>query len=448
MWISESGHIRVPKQLLDEVTKDARLLLLSYAYHATRLDHNIQKHHNTILQLLKHYNIKPIEKHLLNSVISIDVDDSDLPDSYHKFETNKGKKVVLVRIDHNETKFLGAFKKPNIIVICVQVMYKLLADPTISGDMILDTVADFDNTIDHELTHWVQNTYLHKMNIEKHYDIEKDKSMVPYYTSQVEFDPILKSEIVDFASKVRKAFPNGKFNMNDVMQYYVGASHKSLSDLGLKLNGFTVLLPSNYFKILKESKKDWYKKAVKIFCDKAPEAYHNYKKFTKTVTDTKADRLDYIWGKFRANEFTNFVNLLNSFIDYRKTRQAEFQALVKYLPKIDDEFKESRVKDKTFLMCNEQAIQSVKNKKAFIIPVVFVDHTVHGTGMMFDISGLPMILDVSKIINDKDFIEICDDYELRRATIQDGLAIVDGANFKFGGRALIGTYINNKLVGE
>ena len=81
---------------------------MSYAYHTTRLDQNVKKHHDTILKLLTHYGIEPIPKHLLDSLFQVPVNVSDLPESYLKYK-GRDTKTIIIKIDHKERQVFGRF---------------------------------------------------------------------------------------------------------------------------------------------------------------------------------------------------------------------------------------------------------------------------------------------------------------------------------------------------
>jgi hypothetical protein len=471
---STSGLIKIPKQLLNDVTSKCREILLSYAYNVTRLDANVAKHHDTILKLLSYYKIKPIEAHLLDSVFKVTVDDSDLPQSYQKYKKEGNEKYVVCKLDHVESEYLGAFQRPNVLIVCAKSMYNILLDSGSDTNLLFSKIADFDNTIEHELTHWVQITYLHPDNSEKHYTLGRGFTNKDYYSSKIEFDPTIKSELSRFSTLISEYYPSilqriavPKQASKDVKQTMedaalakrnlffgiVGLFTGSLSVSSVaKIPGFEnsakpsprQAFYSAFFETLKMHKPDDYKKALTLFGAGVVDACVSHKTFVDDTVNIEAERLDYVFCRLRANEFCNFARIINTFIAFPESRLADFEAMRKYLDRIDNEFKLVRSESSMFVdLVDASAVESiVLGKRAFSIRVIFVIDEIHDTGIQFDVSGLPMLLDIAAVTRDDRYAELCDLYDIKHIVSPANFAILDGIGYKFQKRSIIAVYKN------
>ena len=334
---------------------------------------------------------------------------------------------------------MGAFIRPNVILIFARSMYNVLSDPSVNEDRLFAIISDFAATIHHELTHWVQANFLHPSNSERHYNLLTDTNLIPYYTSQIEFDPTLKDQLSTFAANVH-THCKGKYDFNQLVHYFTG----SIPMHSIPYPGFD---PSQFFYILKQYKPEMYAKALKLFGTEVKTVFDNYKVFTQKVEKIEPERKDYIFGKLRANEFNSFVTSINTFIDYPETRILDYNAMAKHLAKIDDKFKRTRAKDYMFLRCSEKLINLITvQKKALPIPKIFVDHEIVGTGMMFNVSGVPMILDIDLLTHDPDYIKVCEEYDINMRPSNSGFAVLDGEHYLFKRGTLMGVYRKGKKV--
>lgn len=448
---SESGLIKIPGTLLHDVNHAAMQLLLSYAYHKTRLDRNVEKFHNTILKIMAVYKITPIDEHEINNMFKVRYDDSNLPDSYRKYE-RPNSKTVFVKIDHQEKRFLGGFLAPNLIVVATQILYNILIDPSKDADALYAVFADFSNTIEHELTHYMQITYLHEDNMKRDGNMLVDSKYDKYYTSQIEFDPTIKSNLSTFAQLVYDKFPDGKFDFNRLVGRFTLSkeSPNEHTDPNLSIEQYKQAVRENnfpqssFFDALKRLKPDAYKKALSLFVANVHAAYDEYKSFKDNAQKLEVKRHDSVFCNLRRNEFAHFVQMINTFITFPESRLADFESMKKYLDRIDVKFKQARLDCQHFVTCNEQAISVIKAGKSFSIKTIFVNVDIKNTGMLFDIFGLPMILDIDMLTHDQDYQEACDQHDIKFVLSMHDFAIVDGSNFKFNRDNLVATYINGK----
>jgi len=431
-YISESGLIKIPRQLLDGVKNEAHLLFLSYAYHTTRLDSTVAKYHNLILKMLEYYNLTPIDNHLLSNEFVINFDDSDLPKSYRKYERPDKAKTVLVKIDKVRLNTYGYYLAPNTICLCTSRLYRLLRDPKVDEDLILEAFKNIDGTIDHELTHFIQKNYLHPYNQKMLPDYSKIGD--DYYNSPVEFDPTIKSDLIWFAEVAYKLPPS---QINDAIKYWIGSTYRIEYPFR----------PSNFFRSLRKNNPDQYLKAVKIFVSKAKEAVRDYVIEHTKITELQAKRLDTVFEDLRINEFADFVKNVNTFIVYPESRLQDFESIKKYLPKISDNYKQQDTKKLLFVKCGEQGIDMIVNqKKSFKIETIFSNPVVEGTGLLFEFGDIPVILNINILTRDTAYINACEEYGI--VHLEGNFVIADGKNFKFNHSNLLGVYRDGKLVGK
>lgn len=448
MNTSLSGLIQVPKDLLNKVRDQAHLLLLSWAYHETRLNPSYKNHHELILKLCKYYKITPLDKFKLSTSFKVTYTDEDLPKSYFKYYNNSIKQVS-VKLDHEARSTLyGYFQQPDMISFSTKSFLITLSNSTMDEDGILRYFNIVDNAIEHELTHFIQYNYLHKSNIAQRADYSD--SLEGYYGSNIEFDPSIKSAMYYFAEMlVSDKSILEKYTVNDAVKFF------TLSDNGLEVsfdNGKihlkdTKLTRSDLFLTLKNLDIEKYKIALKTFVTHYNYYYREYKKHHADVIGTKAVRLDAVFCNLRLNEFHDFVNLCNTFIAFPETRLEDYKSLSKYIQNIDDAFKSNRIDPvSTFVRCDGAAIKSiVAEGKSFKINTIFVDSNAT-TGMLFDITGYVMILDIEKIYTDSHFLELCKEYEFKLASCKDRFAIVDGSNVKLNKLNLLGVYKNGTEI--
>lgn len=264
--ISLSGLIKIPTTLLDVVQTKVREKLLSYAYHALENDSEYTDTRNLIIQYMKDSNIEPIGLLESMSTSVIDLDVSGLPQSYYKFASfQDGLKLDL---DSVNTKSKAYFVPPNKITVCIHDFKLMIYHKYIPHYRDIKTYfVNLDATVEHELTHYIQENFLHPANRvrKKQYDSRKaDFDFDAYYTSPIEFDPTIKSEIADLKQYIQHYYRNSTLEpvqSNALIGFYVGAFSKDQVYKYITPN----LEPSSFFLALKKKKPVAWKKAIKLF---------------------------------------------------------------------------------------------------------------------------------------------------------------------------------------
>lgn len=430
--ISESGLIKIPADLLKKVIDESHLIFLSFAYHKTRLDSSVQKHHNLILKMLKYYEMSPIDQHLLADSFTIVFDDSDLPEDYRKYA--RGKNSIVVKIDTQELKYYGYFREPSTICLCVTKLYNLLRTPSCNEHEVFDAFKSIDGTIEHEITHYIQKNYLHGANSTRLPGYEKFGH--EYYNSPVEFDPTIKSDLKDFATFASKLDKNA---INDAIKYFVHANYNTK---------FVFTFPkSTFFYSLRTKNKEKYIRAVKVFAQHAKEAVRDYKLEHLRIQETQAQRLDAVFCGLRLNEFSDLVDNINTFIKYPESRKEDFESIKKYLDNIDDKYKVLDTKKLMFMRCGKDYVEQItQQKKAFRLNVIFSNPVIEGNGMLFEVDNVPVFLNINLLTRDSDYQEKCQKYGFD--FLEGNFIIADGTNYKFSRKNLLGVYKNGKKLEE
>lgn len=428
--ISQSGLIKIPKELLEGVIHQARVIFLSSAYSITRLDASVTKYHNLILNMCQHYNITPIEKHLLKGEFIVRYNDDDLPPDYFKY-CQHGTKSIAVKIDWTSTQYYGYYtESDNTLGICPVKIYSILHDPHFDEHALFAAFEHINGTIKHELTHMVQRIYLHSSNYTMLPDYAKYGS--DYYNSMTEFHPTLKSDLSSFASLAYKLDP--KF-YNNAIRYWVGYDISNAN-----LDG---IVPSTFFGFLRRKNEPMYIKAVKLFASKAKDAIRDYIQEHSVVTNLQAKRLDCVFCNLRLNDFANFAKIINTFVAFPDTRLHDYGAIKEYLDLIDARFKQ-RGTNLLFVPCGDKAIDYiVRRKKSFVVDTIFSNSEIVGDGMLFEFGDVPVILNISTITHDPDYCNVCDQYDI--VHLEGDFVIADGSNFKFDASNLKGVYKNGIL---
>lgn len=261
---SESGLIKLPPALFESVRSCLRVKLLSYAYYSLKGDKATEKSFEHIVEYMKQHKVEPEQLIMAMQNTTLAINLAGLPKSYYKF-LNPSVQNIIVGLDHVKEKDEAYFIPPNKLYICTKAFRKVAFNVSWMADeeelelyfKLLDAV------VAHELTHFVQRTLLHPANSIKKYDgntMEKDN--FKYYTSIIEFDPLLKTDIAYFIQKCNKHKPMNRYTLNKYIQYYVNSIDKNSE---LYPNIYPGFEPSQFFAELKLRKPSAYKKAIGIF---------------------------------------------------------------------------------------------------------------------------------------------------------------------------------------
>ena len=272
--ISLSGLIKLPPNLVSNVQNLVRIKLLSYALYSTESS-EYSEVHALIERLMKEYNIEPIDFMAAMQHTETNVDVSGLPKSYYKFMSLRDG--IIIGLDNVNFKSAAYFSKPNKLFICTASLRKyLFSKYTVFYRDLKSYFDELDATVLHELTHYVQHNFLHEANkgMKSRYDSRKpDFDEDDYYSSQIEFDPTIKTEaahLLEFCKRYYGAFRLEDSQINALVAYYVSAKSEAHTS--------KVVTPSievsKFFRSLKKVKPVAYKKAIKLFSTEFMRLYN------------------------------------------------------------------------------------------------------------------------------------------------------------------------------
>ena len=277
--ISLSGLIKLPPNLVSHVQNLVRIKLLSYALYSTESS-EYSEVHALIERLMKEYNIEPIDFMAAMQHTETNVDVSGLPKSYYKFMSLQDG--IIIGLDNVNSKSAAYFSKPNKLFVCTAGLRKYLFSKfTVFYRDLKSYFDELDATVLHELTHYVQHNFLHEANkgMKSRYDSRRpDFDVDDYYSSQIEFDPQIKTEVahlLEFCKRHYGTFRIEDSQINALVSYYVGAKSEAETS---KLVTPSVLV-SDFFKSLKKVKPMAYKKAIRLFSTEFISQYN--KRFPK-----------------------------------------------------------------------------------------------------------------------------------------------------------------------
>lgn len=194
-----------------------------------------------------------------------------------KYNIPEDEKYINIRIvDTNDHYYGGYDDESNTLTLNVHNLKMMLADQNPKRSFIEYTLKEFENTIEHELMHYVQFKAFSKVDprqVEK-YD-SKDGSFeeyIKYATSAVELLPTLKSEFNNFKNKIEFLSRDIKINDTDRMQllrYFVGDSTARVERFTEFLDDFI----SPIYTGIKKHNPDLWKKAVKVMIQQYRENF-------------------------------------------------------------------------------------------------------------------------------------------------------------------------------
>lgn len=194
-----------------------------------------------------------------------------------KYNIPDDEKFLIVRIvDTNDHYYGGYDDDTNTLTLNVHNLKMMLSDQNPKRSFIEYTLKEFENTIEHELMHYVQFKAFAKVDprqVQK-YD-SKDGSFeeyIKYATSTVELLPTLKSEFNNFKNKVEFLSRNIQINNNDriqLMRYFMGDSSARVSRFTDFLDDFVSPIMNG----IKKNNPELWKKSVKVLVQQYREHF-------------------------------------------------------------------------------------------------------------------------------------------------------------------------------
>lgn len=194
-----------------------------------------------------------------------------------KYNISEEDKFINIRIVDTSDHYYGGYDDDtNMLTLNVHTLKMMMADQEPKESFINYTLHEFENTVEHELMHFVQFKAFSNVDprqVQNHK--AKDGSQeeyIKYATSAVELLPTLKSEFNTFRNKIKFLSKSIQVNNNDRMQlmrYFVG-------DEGARVDRFTEFLDdfhSPVLKGIKDQNPDLWKKAVKVMIQQYRENF-------------------------------------------------------------------------------------------------------------------------------------------------------------------------------
>jgi hypothetical protein len=259
------GLIKLPKKTTQEVFE--RVLANYLSYIKANADPIKQKKHLEVVnKLATYYGVKLSSFIKKNFVFSVKLDVSDLPASYKASHDLKDLIVVVDwegKIGHFESEADAAwFEKQQILAFNPDRIIETLRPYTDPAD-IQFAVGKFKADLDHEMTHVVQDLVLSKHDKSQSDtngyldpDIDDKELRKRYYTSKIEFDPSIKSAMMEFHHDIllSKHFKD-KAKLREAIDTFVGIKSPK---------GSSFFKTNELFKTLKKADHSKWKKAVKL----------------------------------------------------------------------------------------------------------------------------------------------------------------------------------------
>ena len=194
-----------------------------------------------------------------------------------KYNIDESDKFINVRlVDTNDHYYGGYDDDTNTLTLNMHNLKMMMASQEPKKSFINYTLHEFENTVEHELMHFVQFKAFSKVDPRQvqsyHGNDGSVDGYIEYATSAVELLPTLKSEFNTFKNKVKFLSKSIHINNNDRMQllrYFMG-------DEGARVERFTDFLDdfhSNVLSGMKNKKPELWKKAVKVMVQQYRETY-------------------------------------------------------------------------------------------------------------------------------------------------------------------------------
>lgn len=266
--------IRLPPTMTKDFMEFVYAYIIDFMY-VTTDDHRVGH------DLLSHINIKPkkpefhrklVFKHADNVIMKARV---SLKSYRFKYDIDEADKALVIRlVDMGPSIHGGYDDDKTMLTINMHSLKMLLANNPVNEKFVAYVLKDIENTIEHELMHYVQHKSFGKKDPQQlnRYD-SKDNShdeYIKYATSPVEFLPTLRSEFKTFEAKLHFLEKDVFVNDNDKMQllrYYIGDKTARVQRFVEFLDDFRSSL---LWSLRDKDQKQW-QKAVKIMLEQFKE---------------------------------------------------------------------------------------------------------------------------------------------------------------------------------
>jgi len=235
------------------------------------------------IELLQSLNINPkypeLNKRLRFTHTSNVIMNAKIGLGSYKFKYNieeADKSLTIRLVDSSEHYYGGYDPDTNVLTLNMHNLKLMLAHEQPKKSFIDYTLHEFENTIEHELMHFVQYKSFGKVDPRQIQNYQaKDNSpeeYVKYATSAVELLPSLKSEFNTFKNKVKflsKTIPITDNDRMQLMRYFMGDENAKVEKYSEFLDDFRSIL----FQRLKDENEELWKKSVKVMIQQYRETF-------------------------------------------------------------------------------------------------------------------------------------------------------------------------------
>lgn len=196
------------------------------------------------------------------------------------YQIDEADKFLIIRLVDMGARIHGGYDDDkNLLTINVHSLKMLLASHEVNEKFVAYIVKDIENTMEHELMHYVQHKAFGKVapkQLDRYDSVDGSQAeFIKYATSPVEFFPMLKSEFKSYEAKVHFLQKNIFLNKNDKMQllrYYIGDESARID----RLNEFLDDFRSPLLWGLRDRDHKMWQKAAKVMVEQFNTSLENH----------------------------------------------------------------------------------------------------------------------------------------------------------------------------
>lgn len=268
--------IRLPENLTSDVMEFVYAYVIDFMSVKNDDDHSGHVLLNTIDIHPKHPELHKRLKfsHTDNIIMSAKI---GLGSYEFKYDIDEKDKFITIRIVDSNGDYHGGYDDDtSTLTLNVHNLKMMMSHQEPKKSFINYTLHEFENTIEHELMHFVQFKAFAPVDPRQVQSYNSrngsHEEYIKYATSAVELLPTLKSEFNTFRNKIKFLSKSIHINENDRMQllrYFMG-------DESARVDRFTEFLDdfvSNVMSGIKKHNPELWKKAVKVMVQQYREAY-------------------------------------------------------------------------------------------------------------------------------------------------------------------------------